>query len=317
MAYLLRARARGNEVLVELDAKLRDQEAWAEREAKAAALVQTRFRSSSRKHKFHTMKDKAAMLQRIYRGYEGRCRAADRQKQVESLSQHLLFDYFAELIQRTFRGFHSRKNKHDFHARKKYIADMVAKSELLQNELNDLAREAEEKAAKDRQEKRARKIKETTTQLHYMVSTKAQRGVFNSPHRSAPSIDGVPVEAVISNNVRDYLRTHKLDVKKPVATKPVKLKSSLRASSPFDVAEERMRQERKWSKLKRVHKKDFIAGTKAPEPQYQRGINDGSEYIDPRKLGMSTKELYAKQKEKFVSNKPFLMAVKSGRLFDE
>ena len=221
------------------------------------------------------------------------------------------------MIQRTFRGYHSRKVKHDFHARRKYIEDMVVKSSDLQRQLDEQAREEALKAAKRAKEKRDRKVKETTTQLHYLLSTKARRGVMNTPHAPTPTIDGVPVESVISNNVRDYLRKNKLDVKKPVAVKPVKIRATLRASSPFDVADERMRQERKWSKLKRMNKRDFIAGTRAPPLQYQRGINDGSAYIEPRTLKLSTKEIMAKQKDKFVSKKPFRMAVKSGRLFDE
>lgn len=320
MAYLLRARERRDEVLLELDAQLRDRDAWVEKEAAAAAAVQTRFRSSSSRRKFKTKRDKASMLQRIYRGYEGRRRAWEQQKAVESTTQNLLFDYFAEVIQRTFRGFHSRKVKHDFHARKKYIEEMVSKSEELQQRLNQVAQEEAKKAEEARRAQRERKVKETTTQLHYLLSTQAQRGVMNAPYSQTPTIDGVPVEAVISNNVKDYLRTHKLDVRKPVATtggKPLKMRATLRASSPFDVAEERMRQEKKWSKLRRVDKKDFVAGTKPPQPQYQRGINDGSEYIEPRKLRLSTKEMLAKQKDKFMSKNGFRMAVKSGRLFDE
>ena len=317
MAYLLRARERRDEILLELDAQLRDRDAWVEKEAAAAATVQTRFRSSSSRKKFKTKRDKAAMLQRIYRGYEGRRRASERQSEVERTTQGLLFDYFAEVIQRTFRGFHSRKVKHDFHARKKYIEEMVSKSEDLQQRLNQVAKEEAKKAEEARRAQRERKVKETTTQLHYLLSTQAQRGVMNAPYSQTPTIDGVPVEAVISNNVKDYLRTHKLDVRKPVATKPLKMRATLRASSPFDVAEERIRQEKKWSKLRRVDKKDFIGGTKAPQPQYQRGINDGSEYIEPRKLRLSTKEILAKQKDKFMSKNGFRMAVKSGRLFDE
>ena len=104
--------------------------------------------------------------------------------------------------------------------------------------------------------------------------------------------------------------------RKPLPTK-VKLGTSVRASSPFDVAEERMRQERKWAKLRRMGKTNFIAGTKAPQPHYTRGINEGCEYIEPQTLRLSTKEILAKQKDKYVSKKPFLMAVETGRLFDE
>ena len=257
------------------------------------------------------------MLQRIYRGFRGRMAATARDDEVKKFRQDLLFQYFAEVIQRTFRGFHSRKVKHDFHARKKYIADMVLKSEELQTRLNQYAEEAAAKHAKEAKERRDRKLVETTTRLNYLVSTKAQRGVMNAPGAHTPTIDGLPVEKVITKNVKEYLRKNKLDVRKPASLKPGKLGASLRASSPFDVVEERQRQEKKWSKLRRVNKKDFLGGTKAAPPKYTRGIQEGCEYIEPRVLALSTKEKMAKQKDKFMSPKPFLMAVKSGRLFED
>lgn len=315
MAYLVRARERRDEIVLQLDIQIKARDAWVDKEAKAAQTVQTRFRSAHSRRKFRDQKNKAAFLQRIYRGYEGRCKAHAQKKVVETAAQTLMFDYFAEVIQRIFRGFRSRKVKHDFHARKKYIADMVSNSEQLQARLNKVAEEEAAKAAQRAKEERDRKMKETTTHLHYLVSTTAQRGVLNSPYAAPPTIDNVPVEKVISNNVREYLRAHKLDVKKH---KPkVKFTGSVRTSSPFDVAEERMRQERKWSKLKQFGQKDFLAGTKPKEPQYTRGISGGSPFIEPRQLKLSTKEIMAKQRHKFMSKKTFKMAVKTGRLFDE
>lgn len=316
MAYLVRARERRDEIVLQLDIQIKARDAWVAKEAKAAQTVQTRFRSSTSRRKFHKQKSKASFLQRIYRGYEGRCQALSRKKEVQTAAETLMFDYFAEVIQRTWRGYHSRKVKHDFHARKKYIADMISNSEQLQQRLNQVADEENIKAAKKAKEEQERKMKETTTQLHYLVSTRAQRGVLNSPYVASPTINNVPVEQVMSNNVREYLRANKLDVKKHRVPN-VKLTGTVRTSSPFDVAEERMRQERKWAKLKQFGKTDFIAGTKPKEPQYTRGISGGSPYVEPRQLKLSTKEILAKQRHKFMSKKTFKMAVKTGRLFDE
>jgi hypothetical protein len=319
MAYLLRARERRDEVLLALDEQLRAQEAWADREAEAAAKVQTRFRSSSSRRKYRTNQDKAAMLQRIYRGYEGRVRASKRAEEIADVRQRLLFDYFAEVVQRTMRGYLSRKKKHDFHARRKYIDDMVSKSEELQQQLNRFATEAREKEARKAKEERDRKLKETSTQLHYLVSTRAQRGVMNTPAGHRPTIDGVPAEDVVNNNVREYLRAHKLDVRKALPLEwvdPIPKKATIRASGPYSAVQEQEKQEKKWSRLRRVAAKDFVAGTRPKEPQYSRGIADGCEYIEPRTLNISTKEILGKQKDKFVSKKPFFMAVKTGKGFD-
>jgi hypothetical protein len=300
-----------------LDEQLVEQQAWAAKEAKAAAAVQTRFRSSYSRQKFKLKRDKACMLQRIFRGYEGRVQAWSRKTEILNHKQNLLFDYFAEVVQRRVRGYFSRKKKHDFHARRKYIDDMVSKSEELQQRLNQLAEETRKKDVEKAKAARERKIKDTSTQLHYLISTQAQRGVMNSPAGYRPTIDGVPVEQVITNNVKEYLKKNKLDLRKKLPAKRQFTKGSVLAAAPYDIVAERRRQEMKWSKLRRMSKKDFVAGTKARVPRYKRGIADGCEYIEPRTLKISTKEILSKQKHKYMSKDPFLNTVKTGRLFDE
>jgi hypothetical protein len=77
----------------------------------------------------------ARELQRVYRGHLGRratrtvleARIAGRTAAVRHAC--------ARVIQACFRGFSSRKYRHDFYARKAYIAEIAAKGEALRVQL--------------------------------------------------------------------------------------------------------------------------------------------------------------------------------------
>jgi hypothetical protein len=47
------------------------------------------------------------------------------------LLQSYLYHYHVTLIQRSFRGYYSRKYRHDFHARKRYLCRVVEKGNEL------------------------------------------------------------------------------------------------------------------------------------------------------------------------------------------
>jgi hypothetical protein len=94
----------------------------------AADLTQLR-------HRFRRCSYYARELQRVYRGHLGRratrtvleARIAGRTAAVRHAC--------ARVIQACFRGFSSRKYRHDFYARKAYIAEIAAKGEALRVQL--------------------------------------------------------------------------------------------------------------------------------------------------------------------------------------
>ena len=84
----------------------------------------------------------AAELQRVYRGFVGRSITAARRAQRKVVKQGLLYASFAEIMQKIWRGYNSRKRKHDYHARKEYIRTIVDKSSELQRRIEEYAEEA-------------------------------------------------------------------------------------------------------------------------------------------------------------------------------
>lgn len=317
MALHQRSLNLGVELLRLLDDQIKDQQKWHEGETAAATKLQTKFRESQARHKFHVKKKNVAKLQRVYRGSVGRVLTAAERARQKVIKQGLLYAYFAEIMQKVWRGFYSRRNKHDYHARKKYIQRVIDTSDELQRKIQEYADEVKRNEVKAKVEKRKQDFKNKSARLHYLTSTKVQRGVFNGPYSRQPEVDGVPVEKAIKQNVTEYLRKNKLNKHNSVL-KPFPRRSpqTIRASDKYDDAQEIQRKERRYEKLRRGGRGDFLAGTRVPAPRYKRGFQEGCEYIEPRILKMTSKEIMDKQKHKRVSTKHFALATRSGSLFD-
>ncbi len=117
----------------------------------------------------------------------------------------------AAAIQRTFKGFYSRRHVHDFYSRKAYVAAVAARGEALRAELEG-ALAAQLAAKLDAEEAAARASFDAATRgLHHLVSTKAQPGVYNPPWarrmEDVPSAFGVPLETHLRVGVLRHLRT--------------------------------------------------------------------------------------------------------------
>lgn len=74
-------------------------------------------------------------IQKLLRGHFAR-RRAERLAQTKAEVEHVaMLHHFVVLIQRNFRGFRSRKYRHDFYARKLYISGIKDKSEVVRTEM--------------------------------------------------------------------------------------------------------------------------------------------------------------------------------------
>jgi IQ calmodulin-binding motif len=85
--------------------------------------------------------DAATQIQRVYRGHSGRRRANDRFNNRLEHRQFSLFLYFAVQIQRSFRGYYSRKYKRNHAARKAYFKSIAAKNEEILQQMQKYAEE--------------------------------------------------------------------------------------------------------------------------------------------------------------------------------
>ncbi|SCP04436.1 conserved Plasmodium protein, unknown function [Plasmodium ovale] len=101
-----------------------------------------------------------------------------KKQKLQQQSQMYMTDNVIK-IQKTFRGFYSRKYVHDFFKRKRQIIEM---DKHVREKKSEILLGLEEKRKKqllyDKKLKDA-KIHNAAKNLHHLVSTKAQRGVYN------------------------------------------------------------------------------------------------------------------------------------------
>ena len=117
------------------------------------------------------------------------------------------FHFQAISIQRTFRGFDSRRRVHDFYARKKYIASVLEQSRRVREQLaQHRATQEEEKRKKESSDQRV-EFDEITENLHHLLSTQSQPGIYNSPfiQEDLPTAFNQPIEDHIKTSFKNYI----------------------------------------------------------------------------------------------------------------
>jgi hypothetical protein len=182
--------------------------------AQVSARTASRFQASFRMWRVRSWYWKilrnVRLVQRQFRAYQGRRRAlAIRITQTKGI-QLEFFNFWATAIQRHYRGFYSRKHVHDAKSRRQFLATVAARGQrtvvalqsfgVIQSKERELASQASEFS----------KLKNISSGLHHLVSTKSIPGVYNPPHPLlVPTISDqgrpTPVETFIKASVKDVL----------------------------------------------------------------------------------------------------------------
>ncbi len=92
-----------------------------------------------------------------------------------------LLNACAVLVQKCGRGFISRRNRHDFYARKSYIATIAARGDDMRAAVQQYRVDQEQRLSQERRTKADAEFGVLTQNFHHLVSTKAIPGVFNPP----------------------------------------------------------------------------------------------------------------------------------------
>jgi hypothetical protein len=150
----------------------------------------------------------AIAIARSYRGYLGRTSFLKACDHRDTQVQQSFFAYLATIIQKVYRGHHSRRYKSDFAQRKRFLDSIVAKGQQLRVELDAYHRELivrQEQAANLEREQQFEKI---AYGLHHLVSTACSPGIFQSPYYQllGSSCFGVPIEQHLKSAGKGTLR---------------------------------------------------------------------------------------------------------------
>ena len=87
---------------------------------------------------------KANEIQRVFRGHIGRVITRERRRDLLESRELSFFTYLCIQLQKCFRGYYSRKYKHDQARRKQYCRMLIEKGELVRQNIQQYAQELAE-----------------------------------------------------------------------------------------------------------------------------------------------------------------------------
>lgn len=182
-----------------------------DREFRACVTIQSIRRGILDRRKLKTQGRSLIDMQRIWRGYLGRQIASYTSLQRDKGRARQLWTRTATVLQKTFRGFYSRRYKHSYYERQAYLNMVNMKDQSIREFSEAVAEQTEEDREMTRVEGEQREFQKLAKDLHHLVSTSNTPGVFNSPYNIEPvRAFGAPVEAQLKTTFQNskYLQRH-------------------------------------------------------------------------------------------------------------
>lgn len=104
-------------------------------------------------------------------------------------------------VQKTWRGFYTRKYIFNYHSRKKYLEGLKIKNEIVRNELEEFAEQQEQMAQWKQEADEKKQLDEYARKNHHLLSTEVLPGIYNSPFQPwVPAIPGFKVTIIFLFN---------------------------------------------------------------------------------------------------------------------
>lgn len=180
----------------------RDAEIDRDRITRAAVTIQAIRRGCLKRRQVKLMRAACTALQRVWRGFLGRETAAYDSALRDKERAKMLWSISARAIQRTFRGFRSRRYKHSHYERKAYLAAVRAKDQNMREVSISFKEQTERERAELLQTKQRAEFEALAADLHHLRSTSHIPGVFNSPYVEPLTAFGVPMEQHLQDNFK-------------------------------------------------------------------------------------------------------------------
>lgn len=289
--------AQKDQVLASLRESLQLAEENKSLETNAAISIQRVYRGGKKRDFFANKHRNATIVQRAFRGHCSRNRIKYMKAREAENRNILLFHSFALILQKSFRGYYSRKYRSSHFKRKEFIAKIATTAARIRDMQYEYSIQQALHDEFESKKQREDEVKYLAENLHHLISTKQIRGVFNPPpqYLSLPTMNEVPVEEHLRGTTRELLRTR--GYKKTTASmvpdingtlriplKTLKHKLSLQASAPYDALEKQRKSDNILHNVittDREHK-FFVSGGKTDiiNPKFVP-LSVGDTYIDP------------------------------------
>jgi len=195
-------------VLVGLLDSLEKREQSAKVERVAALTIQSSARRMMCGIVHGTDRKAAITLERLYRGHLGRLAFEVKQEERDAQTRRAFWDCNATLVQKLWRGFHSRKHAHNFYLRKAYLTSVMTRGLEVRSELEAHYRSMSELEESKMEHEKIERFENVIGSLHHMLSTASCSGVYNSPYNlsNPQTAFGLPIESHLRNVAKGTLR---------------------------------------------------------------------------------------------------------------
>ena len=281
-------------ILSRLDTMLEEASRASSLRNNVACSVQRVHRGAVLRKRLHRRHMAATEVERVFRGHVGRKKVQAAKGDKGKRQKEHVYMFFALQLQRAFRGFYSRKYRQNHARRKAMLQEVVDKGEAVRRTMYEYAVQQAVREEADRDEKDDREFKGLAVNLHHLLSTHQQRGVYNPPpeYLETPTVKGLPVERHIRGAVKDLLDTRGYrksglmrDFNGMLSVPPMTLKNklSLQASAPYDALEQEVKKKATLEKVLSMDpsKKFSVTGGKTDIiNQNVLPLNSGDAYVE-------------------------------------
>ncbi len=292
------------------------EEARAE-ETHAATVIQSYYRMYVVRRGLRRLNEKAVVIQKVYRA-----RLAKKEHK-RRLQQHVIslrvnyFNAHATCIQKHFRAFMSRKYKHDFYARKQYIAEVTRRSEQVVDEMRATYKRQLVHEETQRLQESERAFEKVVGKLHHLISTESCPSIFNSPYTTLtggpPTIGGVSVEEYLKLVKREASKSGKLagGTSKPTFEQ-ISAEGALNIDKSFE--ESFAETKERFAGREPMSIKPFISAGSSKVLTSEPTLRASTPYKSTAQREAQAKANAAKGN---ISHKPFVTAFRKGQLFED
>ena len=133
-----------DDILCDLDVELGEAVVAAPHENASAGMIQRLFRGWVARMRIYKKGLAALVIERTFRGHSGRnCWRRNAYARTEH-KRLAVFIYFALQLQKTFRGYYSRKYRQNHATRKKYLNDVVLVGQQVRQNMRDYEKQQNE-----------------------------------------------------------------------------------------------------------------------------------------------------------------------------
>jgi len=151
------------------------------REKQAIIKVQSVYRGSKVRERWHAVLHNALLVQRLSRGWLARVRTrALRLERTKRLNSHF-FHHCATIIKKFYRGWWSRRYLHSYYGRKAYLEKVEERGNWTKEYLARYQSNTEMEAKIEEEGQMRQEFDNLAGELHHLVSTKSIAGVYNPP----------------------------------------------------------------------------------------------------------------------------------------